>query len=257
MIEVKNLSKSFSGEKVLHNINARFEKGIVNLIIGASGSGKTVLLKSIVGLHEIDEGSVIYNGQTFNKLKFKEQRAIRKKMGMLFQSSALFDSLNVEQNVKFPLDMYTDMDEDDKKKYVTESLRRVDLKNINRIFPAELSGGMKKRVAIARAIVMTPEYLFCDEPTSGLDPKTAIIIDELIQQITKDFNTITVVNTHDMNSVMQIGEKTIFIYQGQKWWEGNTNDLLNSNNKELNDFVFASELSQRARDYSNIMNQHP
>ncbi len=256
MIEIKNISKSFNKIQVLYDVSATFERGKTTLIIGQSGSGKTVLLKSIVGLHTIDKGSIFYDGVPFNNQTFKSQQEIRKQMGMLFQGSALFDSMDVEKNVKFPLDMYTELSEEEKKDKVITALERVNLVNINHLFPSELSGGMKKRVAIARAIVMKPKYLFCDEPTSGLDPKTATIIDELIYEITVEYNTTTIINTHDFDSVMQIGEKVCFIYQGNKWWEGSKGQLLDSNNDELNDFVFSSVLAQQARGFKIMKRAH-
>ncbi len=247
MIEVKNLSKSFSAAKVLKNVNVLFEKGKTNLIIGQSGSGKTVLLKSIVGLHDVDEGQVIYENVVFNKLNFKEKKEMRKQIGMLFQGGALFDSATVEENVMYPLDMFTDMTKSEKRDRANECLKRVNIVNANNLYPAEISGGMKKRVAIARAIALNPKYLFCDEPNSGLDPQTAIVIDDLIKEITVEYNMTTIVNTHDMNSVMEIGDKVVFIYKGEKWWEGSKDDIFETNNEELNKFIFASSLSQEIR----------
>jgi phospholipid/cholesterol/gamma-HCH transport system ATP-binding protein len=247
MIRVKNLDKSFNGKSVLNNISVTFEPGKTNLIIGRSGSGKTVLLKSIVGLLEIDSGEVWYEDVLFNKLGFKDKKEIRSQMGMLFQGSALFDSLTVEQNVRFPLDMFTDKSPEEKIDRVNFCLNRVDIKNANSLFPAELSGGMKKRVAIARAIALNPKYLFCDEPNSGLDPLTAILIDALIKELTEEYSITTIVNTHDMNSVMEIGEKIIFISDGVKCWEGNKNEILNSDCGTLNDFVFANSLAKKLR----------
>lgn len=247
MIEVKNLNKSFNGKSVLNNISVTFETGKTNLIIGRSGSGKTVLLKSIVGLHEIDSGEIWYENTLFNKLDFKEKKSIRSEMGMLFQGSALFDSLTVEQNVCFPLDMFTDKTPEEKIERVNFCLNRVNIINANNLFPSELSGGMKKRVAIARAIALNPKYLFCDEPNSGLDPITAILIDELIKELTEEYSMTTIVNTHDMNSVMEIGEKIIFISDGDKCWEGNKNEILNSDSEILNDFVFANSLAKKLR----------
>lgn len=247
MIEVKNLYKSFNGVSVLNDISVNFETGKTNLIIGRSGSGKTVLLKSIVGLHEVDSGEIWYDGELFNKLDFNEKKKIRSEMGMLFQGSALFDSLTVSQNVRFPLDMFTDKTVDEKDDRVRFCLDRVNILNSDNLFPAELSGGMKKRVAIARAISLNPKYLFCDEPNSGLDPKTAILIDELIKELTEEFSMTTIVNTHDMNSVMEIGEKIVFISDGNKCWEGNKNEILTSDCEILNDFVFANALAKKLR----------
>jgi phospholipid/cholesterol/gamma-HCH transport system ATP-binding protein len=247
MIRVVNLCKSFNGKIVLDNISVTFEPGKTNLIIGRSGSGKTVLLKSIVGLHEIDSGEVWYENTLFNKLDFVGKKKIRSEMGMLFQGSALFDSLTVEQNVRFPLDMFTDSTNEEKVERVNFCLNRVDIKNSNKLFPSELSGGMKKRVAIARAISLNPKYLFCDEPNSGLDPITAILIDALIKELTVEYSMTTIVNTHDMNSVMEIGEKIVFISEGIKCWEGNKNEILNSDCNTLNDFVFANSLAKKLR----------
>lgn len=248
MIEVKNLNKSFNGVKVLNDISVSFETGKTNLIIGRSGSGKTVLLKSIVGLHEIDSGEIWYDGDLFNKLEFSEKKKIRSEMGMLFQGSALFDSLTVVQNVRFPLDMFTDMTSVEKNDRVRFCLDRVNILNADHLYPAELSGGMKKRVAIARAIALNPKYLFCDEPNSGLDPLTAILIDALIKELTEEFQMTTIVNTHDMNSVMEIGEKIVFIHEGNKCWEGDKNEILNSKSQILNEFVFSNSLAKRLRE---------
>ncbi len=247
MIRIENLNKSFNGKLVLENISVTFESGKTNLIIGRSGSGKTVLLKSIVGLHEIESGEIWYEDTLFNKLDFAGKKMIRSEMGMLFQGSALFDSLTVEQNVRFPLDMFTDNTLEEKIERVNFCLNRVDIINANQLFPSELSGGMKKRVAIARAIALNPKYLFCDEPNSGLDPITAILIDALIKELTEEYSMTTIVNTHDMNSVMEIGEKIIFISEGVKCWEGNKNEILNSNCSTLNDFVFANSLAKKLR----------
>jgi len=247
MISVKNLNKSFNGNNVLSDISVSFEAGKTNLIIGMSGSGKTVLLKSIVGLHEIDSGEIWYENTLFNKLDFKDRKEIRSEMGMLFQGSALFDSQTVEQNVRFPLDMFTVKTPEEKRDRVNFCLKRVNIVNANDLFPSELSGGMKKRVAIARAISLNPKYLFCDEPNSGLDPLTAILIDALIKELTEEYSMTTIVNTHDMNSVMEIGEKIIFISDGVKCWEGNKNEILNSENETLNDFVFANSLAKKLR----------
>lgn len=247
MIRVKKLNKSFNGKQVLSNISVDFEPGKTNLIIGRSGSGKTVLLKAIVGLHDIDSGEIWYDDILFNKLDFSEKKDIRKEIGMLFQGSALFDSLTVEQNVKFPLDMFTDKSETEKVDRVNFCLTRVNILNANKLFPSELSGGMKKRVAIARAISLNPKYLFCDEPNSGLDPLTAILIDELIKEITEEYMMTTIVNTHDMNSVMEIGEKIVFISDGIKCWEGSKHEILDSDCKILNDFVFANALAKQLK----------
>ena len=247
MISVKNLNKSFHDKNVLTDISVEFETGKTNLIIGQSGSGKTVLLKSIVGLHNIDSGEIWYEDTIFNKLEFSEKKKIRSEIGMLFQGSALFDSLTVEQNVQFPLDMFTDKSLEEKTDRVNFCLNRVNIINANNLYPAELSGGMKKRVAIARAIALNPKYLFCDEPNSGLDPVTAILIDDLIQDLTEEYSMTTIVNTHDMNSVMEIGEKIVFISEGRKCWEGSKHDILNSDCKPLNDFVFANSLAKKIR----------
>jgi phospholipid/cholesterol/gamma-HCH transport system ATP-binding protein len=247
MIKITNLDKQFNGKKVLDNISVNFESGKTNLIIGRSGSGKTVLLKSIVGLLEIDSGEIWYEDVLFNKLDFKGKKDIRKQMGMLFQGSALFDSLTVEQNVRFPLDMFTNKSTREKTERVNFCLNRVDIINANKLFPAELSGGMKKRVAIARAISLNPKYLFCDEPNSGLDPLTSILIDELIKELTEEFSMTTIVNTHDMNSVMEIGEKIVFINEGIISWEGSKHQILHSSCDALNDFVFANALAKQLR----------
>jgi phospholipid/cholesterol/gamma-HCH transport system ATP-binding protein len=247
MIRVQNLHKSFNGKSVLDDISVTFETGKTNLIIGRSGSGKTVLLKSIVGLLEINSGEIWFEDVLFNKLDFKDKKLIRSEMGMLFQGSALFDSLTVEQNVRFPLDMFTDKSQEEKNDRVNSCLNRVNIVNSNNLYPAELSGGMKKRVAIARAISLNPKYLFCDEPNSGLDPITAILIDELIKELTEEYAMTTIVNTHDMNSVMEIGEKIIFISDGKKCWEGNKDEILISDCETLNDFVFANSLAKKIR----------
>lgn len=249
MIRVNGIYKTFNDHAVLKNINASFEKGKTNLIIGQSGSGKTVLLKCMVGLFDVDEGEIYYDDILFNKASFSERKEIRKKIGMLFQAGALFDSSTVEENVMFPLDMFTDMTLEEKQERVNFCLKRVNIINFNHLYPSELSGGMQKRVAIARAIALNPRFLFCDEPNSGLDPKTSILIDELIKEITEEFDITTVVNTHDMNSVMGIGDKIIYIYKGEKWWEGTKEDVLQSDNKEFNDFVFASALTRKIKAY--------
>ncbi len=247
MIRAEHIIKSFDGRTVLKDISVEFETGKTNLIIGKSGSGKTVLLKSLVGLHEVDSGAVWYDDVNFTSLGFRERKDLRKDIGMIFQGGALLDSSTVEENVKLPLDLFTDRTEAEKMERVDFCLRRVNLANANRLYPAELSGGMIKRVAIARAIVMNPRYLFCDEPNSGLDPQTSIVIDNLIREITREYNITTIINTHDMNSVMEIGEKIVFIYEGHKWWEGTKDEILTADNRELNDFVFASAMAKRAR----------
>ncbi|MFN5705637.1 MAG: ABC transporter ATP-binding protein [bacterium] len=241
MIEIKNLYKSFDGRIILKDISVEFKPGFTNLIIGGSGSGKTTLLKCMVGLHQVDSGEILYNGREFTSLTFKEKIPIRKEIGMLFQGSALFDSMTVEENLMFPLNMFSDMSLSEKRDRIDFCLNKVNLENVQKLSPAELSGGMKKRVGIARAIAMQPKYLFCDEPNSGLDPKTSIIIDNLIKEITEEFNITTVVNTHDMNSVMEIGDNILFLHQGEKWWEGSSEEIHHSNNKEVDEFVFASK----------------
>ena len=247
MIRVNSLVKSFNDEKVLDDISVSFEAGKTNLIIGRSGSGKTVLIKSIVGLHDIDSGEIWFEDTLFNKLDFNSKKEIRKEMGMLFQGSALFDYLTVEENVRFPLDMFTKQGMEEKIERVNFCLDRVDIKKSNKLYPSELSGGMKKRVAIARAISLNPKYLFCDEPNSGLDPITVIMIDELIKDITEEYKMTTIVNTHDMNSVMKIGEKILFIHKGMKCWEGTKEEIMHSDNEILNDFVFANALARELK----------
>jgi phospholipid/cholesterol/gamma-HCH transport system ATP-binding protein len=247
MIKVRHLNKSFNHQNVLTNISIDFAPGKTNLIIGRSGSGKTVLLKSLVGLHDIDSGEIWYDDVLFNQLDFSGKKDIRKEMGMLFQGSALFDSLTVEQNVRFPLDMFTSKNHEEKTERVNFCLKRVNILNANKLFPAELSGGMKKRVAIARAIALNPKYLFCDEPNSGLDPLTAIMIDDLIKELTEEYCMTTIVNTHDMNSVMKIGENILFISEGVKCWEGSKDEILDSDCEILNDFVFANALARQLR----------
>lgn len=244
MITVKNLYKTFNGKEVLTDISVTFEKGKTNLIIGQSGSGKTVLLKSIVGLLEIDKGEIWFDDVLFNNLNFSQKKDIRKQMGMLFQGAALFDSLTVSQNVRFPLDMFTNLTMKEKTERVNFCLHRVNIIGANHLYPAELSGGMRKRVAIARAISLNPRYLLCDEPNSGLDPITANLIDALIKEITEEYSMTTIINTHDMNSVMEIGEKIIFIRDGIKYWEGTKNNILNSDCIQLNDFVFANAMAK-------------
>ncbi len=248
MIEVKNIHKTFGENKVLRGIDAKFHPGKNNLIIGGSGSGKTTLLKCIVGLHEPTEGQVFFDDQNFTEMSFEQRVPIRTEIGMLFQNSALFDSMTVEQNIMFPLKMFTNQSKAERLERANFCLERVNLKGKGKLFPAELSGGMKKRVGIARAISMQPKYLFVDEPNSGLDPKTSILIDELINELTEEYNITTVIVTHDMNSVMGIGEHIIFLHQGQKWWEGSNKDIAHTDNQELNDFVFASKFMQAAKE---------
>ena len=247
MIEIKNINKSFGENNVLKNISFKFEKGKTNLIIGESGSGKTTLLRILIGLHDIDNGEVLYDGRDFTKLNTKDKRKLRQEIGVLFQRGALYDYLNVEENIMFPLTMFTDQSHEEKLHRVNDCLKRVNLENNNKLSTNELSGGMVKRVSIARAIVMQPKYLLCDEPNSGLDPKTAIIIDNLIQEITLESNITTIVNTHDMNSVMEIGEVIAYINNGEICWSGSKEQLINNNNTELNDFVFASKLFRRLK----------
>lgn len=248
MIEVKDIYKSFSGNDVLKGISGKFEEGVTNLIIGGSGSGKTTLLKCMVGLHQPDSGSVLYDGRDFTPMTYEQRIEVRKEIGMLFQGSALFDSMTVEDNIMFPLNMFTDQTRKEKLERVNFCLERVNLVGKNKLFPAELSGGMKKRVGIARAISMNPKYLFCDEPNSGLDPKTSIVIDELIQELTEEFKTTTIVVTHDMNSVMGIGDYILFLHEGKKFWEGSNKEIAHTDIKELNDFVFASRFMKAAKD---------
>ena len=252
MIEVKNVSKYFGEKQVLKNVTTQFEEGKVNLIIGRSGSGKTVMMKCLVGLHTPDEGEIVYNDRVFRKLSEKEKRDLRADMGMVFQGSALFDSMTIEENVRFPLDMLKDMEYGEKMERVNFCLKRVDLENTNKLFPDELSGGMKKRAAIARAIACNPKYLFCDEPNSGLDPKTSLIIDDLIFDITHEFGITTVVNTHDLNSVITIGETISYIYEGNLAWVGTMDNVLTSDNKLLNEFIYAQPLTQRIRQVSGV-----
>lgn len=247
MIELKEIRKRFGKTEVLKGINATFEPGMVNLIIGKSGSGKTVLIKSTVGLIKPTSGEVLYNGVDFVKMNVEEKKAIRRELGMLFQGNALFDSKTVQENVRFPLDMFTRMSMKEKNDTVNDVLNRVKLVNANNKLPSEISGGMQKRVGIARAIVMNPKYLFCDEPNSGLDPQTSIIIDELIKELTEEYNMTTVVNTHDMNTVIGSGDKIIFLHQGEKHWVGDKRSLFETDNKELTDFIFASDFLKEAR----------
>ncbi|MBP3549605.1 MAG: ATP-binding cassette domain-containing protein [Rikenellaceae bacterium] len=247
MIRGEHIVKIFDGRRVLDDVSVLFDAGKTNLIIGRSGSGKTVLLKSLVGLHDIDEGNIYFDDLCYTQLGFKERKAVRKDIGMIFQGGALLDSSTVEDNIRLPLDLFTEQSLEEKMERVNFCLKRVNLPNANKLYPAELSGGMIKRVAIARAIVLNPKYLFCDEPNSGLDPMTSIVIDNLIKEITEEYNITTIVNTHDMNSVMEIGEKIVFIHEGKKWWEGTKHDILHSDNRELNDFVFASAMAKRAK----------
>ena len=247
MIEIKNIDKSFGDNKVLKNVNMTFKKGQTNLIIGESGSGKTTLIKILIGLYKNYSGKVLFDGSNVSEMNKKELKKLRQDIGMLFQGGALYDYMSVEENIIFPLSLFTDKSEKEKMERVNFCLERVNLKGKNNLMPSELSGGMKKRVAIARAIVMQPKYLFCDEPNSGLDPKTAILIDDLIMEITKEYNITTIVNTHDMNSVMQIGDNISFIHKGEMWWKGNKEELIVSNNEELTNFVFASKLFKRLK----------
>ena len=240
MIEIKNISKSFGNNKVIDDVSFVFEQGKTNLIIGESGSGKTTIMKLMVGLHEVDSGEILYDGLNFPTLGVKEKQEVRKKIGMLFQGGALFDSQTLEENIQFPLDMFTTMTIAEKSDRVNFCLEKVQLSGKNKLYPGELSGGMKKRAALARAIANSPQYLFCDEPNSGLDPKTSIVIDNLIQSLTHEFNITTIVITHDMNSVVEIGQKILYIYKGKHWWTGNSQDILKTTNPELVDFVFAS-----------------
>lgn len=247
MIVVENLHKSFGDSEVLKGISTDFEKGKTNLIIGQSGSGKTVFMKCLLGLITPDEGSIRYEGRDYSEMNTDQRRDLRQEMGMVFQGSALFDSMTVEGNVMFPLDMFTRQSKSEMQDRVDFVLKRVNLVDAHKKFPAEISGGMQKRVAIARAIVMNPKYLFCDEPNSGLDPRTAILIDNLIQEITQEYNITTVINTHDMNSVMEIGEKIVFLQHGHKAWEGSNRDIFRTDNEAVTNFVYSSELFKKVR----------
>ncbi len=247
MIEVKNLHKSFGDKEVLKGITSRFDSGKTNLIIGQSGSGKTVLIKNIVGLFEPTSGDVLYDGRSFMSMGKRERAALRREMGMIFQNAALFDSMSVLENVMFPLDMFSSDSYKERVRRAYFCLEHVNLSDAADKYPGEISGGMQKRVAIARAIALNPKYLFCDEPNSGLDPKTSLVIDELIHHITKEFNTTTIINTHDMNSVMGIGEHILFIYQGNNEWEGTKDDVMDSDNERLNNFIFASDLFRKVK----------
>jgi phospholipid/cholesterol/gamma-HCH transport system ATP-binding protein len=248
MIEVQNLNKSFEGAEVLKGISAVFEKGKTNLIIGQSGSGKTVFLKCLLGLFEADEGKILFEGKRLKKMSVSERSVLRQEMGMVFQGSALFDSMTVEENIMFPMQMFTQKDDEEIRERANIVIKRVNLINANDKYPDEISGGMKKRVAIARAIVMNPKYLFCDEPNSGLDPKTAILIDNLIQEITEEYNITTIINTHDMNSVMEIGEKIVFLQNGHKAWEGSKEAIFNTDNEAVTNFVYSSDLFKKVRE---------
>ncbi|NBV92549.1 MAG: ATP-binding cassette domain-containing protein [Flavobacteriia bacterium] len=247
MVEVVNVNKSFSGQQVLFDISAKFEKGKVNLIIGQSGQGKSVLAKCMVGLHEVDQGQILYDGRDFMKMSRDERSEIRQEIGMLFQGSALFDSMTVEQNLMFPLKMFTKMSKVEMQKRADFCLERVNLSGKNKLLPSECSGGMQKRVGIARAIAMNPKYLFCDEPNSGLDPQTSILIDGLIKDITAEFQITTIVITHDMNSVIEIGDNILFIYKGENWWQGNRETIITTDNPEIGNFVYASEFMKEIR----------
>lgn len=248
MIEAKDIRKGFGGKTILDGVSAAMQPGQCNLVIGASGSGKTVFMKCLIGLFQPDGGQVLYNGENFTAMNIDQKKEVRKKIGMLFQGSALFSSMTVEENIIFPLDMFTKMKYKQKIDRVNEVLERVNLKGANKKFPAELSGGMMKRVGIARAIVLNPKYLFVDEPNSGLDPQTSGLIDQLIKEITVEYNITTVINTHDMNSVMEIGDQIIYMYQGRKEWEGNNKQIIFSKNERLNEFIFASEFLRDAKD---------
>tara|TARA_B100000965_G_C19566692_1_gene747170 strand:+ start:970 stop:1716 length:747 start_codon:yes stop_codon:yes gene_type:complete len=247
MIEVKNIFKSFGNSEVLKEINSVFNRGKTNLIIGQSGSGKTVLLKCLLGLYDVDSGDIVYDGISSKEMSKNDKLEISRQMGMVFQGSALFDSMNVLENVRFPLDMLTNIEDSEKNARAMKFIERVNLEDAINKLPSELSGGMQKRVAIARAVVMNPKYLFCDEPNSGLDPKTAIVIDQLIQEITKEYNITTVINSHDMNSVIEIGENIVFLKDGIKIWQGTNKEILKSKNKQVEDFVYSSELLKKLR----------
>ena len=249
MIEIKNIKKSFDGSTIIHSISTTFEKGKTNLIIGQSGSGKTVLLKCLLGLHEPDSGEIIYDGVSNLNMNESDKTFLRREMGMVFQGSALFDSMSVIENVMFPLNMLTNRNEEEIREKAKIAIERVELSKAVDKLPSEISGGMQKRVAIARAIVMNPKYLFCDEPNSGLDPKTAIVIDKLIHEITKEYNITTIINSHDMNSVIEIGEKIIFMVSGEKNWEGTNKEILKTNIESVTNFVYSSELLKKVKKY--------
>ena len=250
MVELVNISKSFEGKKILKDVNIKFVQGECNLIIGLSGSGKTVLMKTLVGLYLPEQGDVLYGGRALNKMTASEQIDIRKYIGMVFQAGALFDSMTIEENVMYPLRMFQRSTYQKMLERVNFSLERVNLKGVNKMMPSELSGGMKKRVAIARAIAAKPKYLFCDEPNSGLDPQTSILIDELIYDITREYDITTIINTHDMNSVVEIGDNIYYLHEGELWWEGNKENIFQSDNKELNDFVFCTSLTKKIKEQS-------
>jgi len=247
MIEVVGVNKTFAGNQVLFDINTKFEQGKVNMIIGQSGSGKSVLAKCIVGLHEVDSGQVFFGDRNFAAMNRLQRKDVRKEIGMLFQGSALFDSMTVEENVMFPLSMFTKMTKKEMQKRADFCLDRVNLNDKNKLFPSECSGGMQKRIGIARAISMNPKYLFCDEPNSGLDPKTSIVIDNLIREITYEFDITTVVITHDMNSVIEVGDNIMFIHQGKNWWQGDRKSIITTDNPEILSFVYASDFMKEIR----------
>jgi phospholipid/cholesterol/gamma-HCH transport system ATP-binding protein len=255
MIEVRNIYKSFEDKVVIKDISTTFDPGKTNLIIGRSGSGKTVFMKMLIGLLRPNDGKILYNGRNLTSMRKKELNMLRREMGMLFQGSALFDSMTVLENVLFPLTMFTHASRKERENRANFCLERVNLKEAGALYPGEISGGMMKRSAIARAIALNPKYLFCDEPNSGLDPKTALLIDDLIHDLTVEYQMTTVINTHDMNSVMNIGEKIIFINNGEKAWEGTKDDIMNSSNQELNDFVFASDLFKKVKEVENLSNE--
>ena len=247
MIQINHISKSYSGRSIVKDVSFTFESGKTNLIIGESGSGKTTLIRCMIGLDEPDSGEVLFDGRNFYNLDFKQKKEIRKEIGMLFQGGALFDSKTVEENVMFPLSMLTNLSHSEKLERTNFCLKRVNIENANNLYPAEISGGMKKRVAIARAIAVQPKYLFCDEPNSGLDPKTSIVIDNLIKEITEEYNITTIIITHDMNSVIEMGDNIMFIYKGVKWWSGLRNDILKTDNPEVNDFVYAAKFMKNLK----------
>lgn len=247
MIELKHISKTFEEKQILHDISATFYSGKTNLVIGQSGSGKTVMMKCIIGLETPEKGEILYDGRDILSIEKNKMKLLRREIGMLFQNSALFDSLTVLENVMFPLNMFSDYKYNERVKRALFCLERVNLKNVGHLYPSEISGGMKKRVAIARAITLNPKYLFCDEPNSGLDPKTSLVIDRLIREITQEYNITTIINTHDMNSVMENGDNIIFIHEGKMEWSGNKDDIITSDNVNLNNFIFASELFQKLR----------